>query len=329
MSDRDLGAALDDAVEVGAQWVRADLAWTNIQPDGPDTYRWDAFDRVVTAVEERGLTLLPVLGFTPEWARPAGCASKHCRPADARDFAAFAGAAATRYAPSGVHTWEVWNEPNLVASWKPAPDAGAYTELLRETSQALRNSDPGAYVILGGLAATSTKDGDISETAFLREVSARGGNHLVEAIGYHPYTYPFLASDVTPWGTPWERIDGTRDSLRSVLAANGTPEMPVWITEFGAPTDGPGTSSDGAPGTVGPDTTHVSEERQAQIAADGVRTAAATPYVAALIWYAERDLGTDRRDSENFFGLRRADGSAKPALDALRDVIAGVRRGSV
>ncbi|MFD0146464.1 MULTISPECIES: cellulase family glycosylhydrolase [unclassified Streptomyces] len=327
MSDKDLEAALDDAVDVGAQWVRADLLWSNVQPDGPDTYRWEAFDRVVTAVAERGLTLLPVIGFTPEWARPAGCAGKQCRPADPAAFAAFAGAAATRYAPRGVHTWEVWNEPNLTQSWAPAPDEGAYTALLRETSGALRASDPEAYVILGGLAATTTEDGNISQTAFLQGVSARGGNHLVDAIGYHPYTYPFLASAVTEWGTPWERIDGTRDSLRSVLVANGTPKMPVWITEFGAPTNGPGTASDGRPGTVGADTTHVPEARQAQIAADAVRTAASTPLVAALIWYAERDLGTDRRDSENFYGLRRADGSAKPALDALRHAVADLNRG--
>ncbi|MDT9692818.1 cellulase family glycosylhydrolase [Streptomyces sp. P9(2023)] len=329
MSDRDLGAALDDAVEVGARWVRADLLWTNVQPDGPDTYRWEGFDRVVTAVAERGLTLLPVLGFTPAWARPADCTSKHCRPADPVDFAAFAGAAATRYAPRGVHTWEVWNEPNLTRSWAPAPDVGAYTELLKETSQALWLSDPASYVILGGLAATSTKDGDISQTAFLQGVSARGGNRVVDAVGYHPYTYPFLASSVTQWRTPWERIEGTRDSLRSVLVANGTPDMPVWITEFGAPTNGPGTSSDGRPGTVGEETTHVPEERQAQIAADVVRTAAATPHVAALIWYTDRDLGTDTGDSENFFGLRRADGSAKPALGALRDAVADLSRRSV
>ncbi|MFE5486849.1 cellulase family glycosylhydrolase [Streptomyces sp. NPDC056527] len=329
MSDRDLGAALDDAVAVGARWVRADLMWTNVQPDGPDTYRWEAFDRVVDAVAERGLTLLPVLGFTPAWARPADCAGKQCRPADPAEFAAFAGAAAKRYAPRGVHTWEVWNEPNITRSWAPAPDIGAYTVLLRETSHALRESDPESYVILGGLAATRTSNGDISQTEFLQGVSARGGNHLVDAIGYHPYTYPFLASSVTDWGTPWERIEGRRDSLRSVLVANGTPNMPVWITEFGAPTNGPGTSSDGRPGTVGPETTHVPEARQAQIATDVVRTAAATPHVAALIWYAERDLGTDRSDSENFFGLRRADGSAKPALDALRDAVADLSDRSV
>ncbi|MHB9861069.1 cellulase family glycosylhydrolase [Streptomyces sp. YIM S03343] len=321
MSDNDLGAALDDAVDVGARWVRADLSWQDIQPDTPARYRWDQFDRVVAAASKRSLTVLPVLAYTPKWARPTGCASEKCHPADPKAFATFAAAAAARYAPSGIHTWEIWNEPNLSLFWKPEPDAAAYTTLLRATRQALTREDPSAYVILGGLAATHTQGGNISQTDFLAAVSARGGNRLVDAIGYHPYTYPYLASTRTRWGTPWERIDGTPDSLEGVLSRYGTPGMPVWITEFGAPTDGPGTASDGRPKTIGPTTTHVTEQRQAAIAADAVRTALVTPHVDALFWYTDRDLGTDTSSRENFYGLRRADGSAKPALGALRNAI--------
>ncbi|MCL8012090.1 cellulase family glycosylhydrolase [Streptomyces sp. AS02] len=322
MSDHDLGAALDDAVRVGARWVRTDLSWQDIQPDGPDRYRWELFDRVIAAAAERDLTVLPILGFTPAWARPAGCAGQECHPAAPKAFAAFAAAAAARYAPRGVHTWEVWNEPNLTGSWKPMPDATTYTALLRAAGQALRQTDPSAYVVLGGLAAASTRDGDVSHTDFLEAVSAHGGNRFVDAVGYHPYTYPYLASDETQWGTPWEQIDRTRDSLRGVLSAHGTPDVPVWITEFGAPTGGPGHASDGGPETIGDRTTHVTEERQASIAADAVRTANATPHIDALMWYAERDLATDTSSNENFYGLRRADGSAKPALCALRDAVA-------
>ena len=324
MSDDDLGAALDEAVEVGARWVRADLSWENIQPDGPKEYRWNLFDRVVAAAAERELTVLPILAYTPKWARPAGCTGEKCHPADPEAFAAFAAAAAARYAPSGIHTWEIWNEPNLPGFWKPKPDAAAYTALLRATSGALRRQDPSAYVILGGLAAAHTRGGSISQTDFLTAVSVRGGNRVVDAVGYHPYTYPHLASARMRSGTPWERIDGPSDSLQSVLSAYGTPGLPVWITEFGAPTNGPGTASDGRPETIDATTTHVTERRQAAIAQDAVRTAAETPHVEALFWYSERDLDTDTSSRENFFGLRRADGSAKPALSALRKAIAAL-----
>jgi beta-xylosidase len=324
MSHSDLAAALDDAVAVGARWVRADLSWEDIQSDTPDTYGWRLFDRVVDAAAARDLSVLPVLAYTPTWARRPGCTSDKCPPADPAAFAAFAAAAAKRYAPRGIHAWEVWNEPNTSGFWQPAPDPAAYTNLLRATSRALRGADPTAYVILGGLAATRTGGGAISQTEFLATVSALGGNRLVNAISYHPYTYPYLASAVTSWGSAWERIDRTRTSLRSVLSAYGTPDLPVWVTETGAPTGGPGKPSDGRPSTIGPTTTHVTEARQAAIAADAVRTAAADPGLGALFWYSDLDLGIDMSSNEDFYGLRRADGSAKPALGALRGAIAAL-----
>jgi hypothetical protein len=323
LSEKDLGAALDEAVAVGARWVRADLPWGDVQPGSRDAYRWSRFDRIVAAAHERGLTLLPILAYTPLWARPAGCAGDKCAPADPAAFAAFAAAAAARYAPSGIHTWEIWNEPNSSDFWKPRPDPAAYTTLLRATGRALRHADSSAQVLLGGLAAGHSQGGSISPAQFLAAVAARGGNRLVDGVGYHPYTYPYLASDRTVWRTPWERIG----DLESVLAAHGTPGMPLWITEYGAPTGGPGPASDGRRGALDGATTHVTEARQAVIAADVVRTAAATPHVRALFWYSDRDLGTDPATRENFFGLRRADGSAKPALAALRRAVAALESG--
>ncbi|MDT3395195.1 cellulase family glycosylhydrolase [Streptomyces sp. B1866] len=324
MSDRDLTAALDDAVMVGARWVRADLAWRDVQPDGPDGYRWQPFDRVVAAAGARGLNVLAVLAYTPPWARPGGCGSDKCPPADPGAFAAFAASAAHRYAPRGVHTWEIWNEPNLGGFWHPAPDPAAYTALLAAAARALRVADPRARVVLGGLAAVRTGAGRVAQTDFLAAVAARDGHRMVDAVGYHPYTYPYLAGAVTQWGTAWERIGRTDVSLRGVLARYGTPDLPVWVTEYGAPTGGPGHASDGRPSTIDAQTTHVTEAWQAAIAADAVRTAEDTALVDALIWYCERDLSDDRSSNENFYGLRRFDGSAKPALTALRGAVAAL-----
>ncbi|MBM9622022.1 cellulase family glycosylhydrolase [Streptomyces zhihengii] len=324
MPDAELAAALDDVVSLGGGWVRADLAWRDVQADGPDAYRWHLFDRVVEAARARDLEVLPVLAYTPPWARPDGCASDKCAPADPAAFAAFAGAAAARYAQRGVHIWEIWNEPNLVRFWQPAPDPAAYAVLLREAGRALRAADPAARVVLGGLGAAPSGGGDIAQTEFLAEVCERGGNRLVDAVGYHPYTYPDLTA-VAGHTTAWDAVAGGPDSLEGVLAAYGTPGLPVWITETGAPTGGPGTASDGSPAASGPAATHVTEARQAAVAADVVRAAAADPVVGALFWYSDRDLGTDRSTNEDFYGLRRSDGSPKPALGALRRAIGALR----
>jgi hypothetical protein len=324
MSDADLSAALDDAVSLGVGEIRADLSWDDVQHNGRDVRNWKLFDRVVDAAKKRNLTVLPVLAYTPPWARRANCDSPSCAPADPGEFALFAGEAASRYAAKGIHIWEIWNEPNLGSFWMPAPDPAAYNALLQATAKAIRKVDSSAKLVLGGLAAASSSNNGMSQSDFLARVSALGGNRVVDAVGYHPYTYPYLSSARTAFRTPWERMDRGPDSLRSVLSTYGTPDLPIWVTEVGAPTGGPGAASDGTSASIKPSTTHVTEAWQAQIASDTVRTASADPYVAALIWYADRDLSSDRSSNTNFYGLRRADGSTKPAFATFRAAVTGL-----
>ena len=304
MTRAGVGAALDDAVALHARWVRADLSWADVQPDGPDQHRWAPFDRVVRSARARGLRVLPLLGYSPAWARDPGCGSFACPPRNAAAFARFARLAVRRYAPLGVHTWEIWNEPNLPTFW-PHPDPDRYAALLRVTADAVRQADPHARVLLGGLAAAdSTTDGAIDPRTFLGQVCAAGACRGLSGVAYHPYTFPHLASDVTAPGTAWNRIAETHWSLRGVLDRYGFPRMKIWATEFGAPTGGPGTSD------------HVTEARQAEIAADAVVTAARSPDVTALFWYTDRD---DLAYLSNvaYFGLRRSDGSKKPAWSSF------------
>jgi len=318
MSDARLAAALDDAVSLGAGWIRADLSWKNIQYDGRNVRNWALFDRVVDAANKRNLMVLPVLAYTPPWARTGKCDSQSCSPANPEEFAIFAGEAAARYAPKGIHTWEIWNEPNLGFFWAPSPAPVAYNALLQASARVIRKVDPSAKLVLGGLASViTTGNNNMSQFDFLTQVAALGGNRVVDAIGYHPYTYPYLCSTLTTFYTPWERMERGTTSLRRVLSAYGTPDLPIWVTEIGAPTGGPGTASDGSL-PIRSTTTHVTETRQAQIAADAVGAASTAPHVGALIWYNDRDVSTDRSSTENFYGLRRADGSAKPAFSAFR-----------
>jgi polysaccharide biosynthesis protein PslG len=319
-----LNAALNDAKAVGAHWVRADLSWADVQRSSPDAYDWSGFDRIVAGANARGLRVLPVLAYTPAWARPSGCDSQSCRPASDAAFARFASAAVDRYAPRGVHTWEIWNEPNSSGFWQPAPSAGDYATLLRATVHAIRDLDDEAFIVSGGLAAVSTRNGDIAQIDFLRRLSALGGNKLVNAIGYHPYTYPLLPSLVASFHTPWDRIDRAPVSLRSVLQRYGTPDLPFWLTEYGAPTGGPGSGSSGAQNSS---TTHVTETRQAQILVDAVNTAWRDENIQGLFIYEDKDAGGSRATNENFYGIRRANGAKKPAFLALRKALLSLGSG--
>lgn len=326
-SDADLARGLDDAVAVGVTWVRMDLSWNNIQPDSPYTYSWHRFDRVAKAAKARGLKVLPVLAYTPKWARAAGCTGQNCAPADPEIFASFAKLAAERYSAMGIHTWEVWNEENI-GFWRPAPDPKAYTTLLRATSQALRAADPKAYVIMGGLAVSKTEPERhrLSQTDFLAAVCKLGGNKYVDAVGYHPFNYPTLPSATPGTGTAFERISSYRENLVGILDKYGTPDVPIWLTETGAPTSGPGAASDGKVNP--PNTTHVTEARQTEIATDTIPAAVANPHVDAMFWYTDQDqaVAEDKKERSLYYGMRRYDGTKKPSFEALKAAIAAYER---
>jgi hypothetical protein len=333
-NDRGLNSALNHASRLGIDWIRVDLSWADIQWDGPDQYLWNRFDRVVAAARSHHLQVLATIAYTPPWARQPGCSTPSCPPADPARFADFARLAAARYAPLGVHQWEVWNEPNGGGFWIPRADPAAFTKLLVTTAAAIKGVDPKATIVLGGLAALRDTAADDDPVAFLTEVARRGGTKVVDAVGFHPYTYPYRASFRAPWRTAWDLMlppgsppppAGSPRDLRTVLRAYQTPDLPIWITEYGAPTGGPNAPADGSPESIGPGTTHVTQAWQATLAADAVHTAAVDPEVQALMWYSDRDRSTDAQSNENFYGLRNRDGSRKPAFYAYRQAIQEVR----
>ena len=325
LSDAQLDSEFDDAVTLGANWVRIDVLWADVQPDDPSTFQWADIDRTVQAARSRGLTVLPILNSTPAWARQAGCTTEFCGPADPSQFAAFAAAAARRYAPQGVHTWEIWNEPNIVNFWQPTADPAAYVALLRATTPAIRAADPTATLISGGLAPAPSSGGSIGQLAYLAAFARLGGLALVDAVGYHPFSFPVPPEYNSSWNA-WNQITGTATSFRSILAANGAAGKKLWLTEYGAPTNGPGAVATTDDYNITHQADHVDEAYQAALATDAVAAARRAPGVAALFWYSDRDEGTSRVTAENFFGLRRYDGTAKPAFAALKAAIAAASR---
>jgi hypothetical protein len=319
MTPAHLTASLRDAVAVGVTWVRLDFSWADVQPTGPAAFRWTGLDRVVSTARALGLNILPTLAYTPKWARPTGCTSDKCEPASDSAFARFAREAAARYAPKGVRAWEIWNEENTPGFWKPEPSAADYVGLLDATAAAIRSVDPGSFIISGGLTATLTLKGAVDTRQFLAEMCALGANHVVDAIGYHPYTYPFLPTFTGTFATAWTKIADTPVSMVSILAQYGTPDLPVWLTEYGAPS----TTAPTAP-TSGD---QVTEARQAQMATSAVSAVAASTSIGALFWYTDEDLpGTRPIDH---YGLRQTDGTVKPVFAALRQAVLAVKTPSV
>ena len=306
LSDRNLARDLDAMAASGVQWVRIDFDWSAIQPTGPGSFMWTDVDRVVSAITSRGMSVLALPAYTPGWARPAG-SSDHYGPVEhIDDFAAFVGVAAARYAPKGVHTWEIWNEPNGSWFWGPQPDPAAYTQLLEASSAAIKAVDPTAVVLTGGLspAVDASNGSQLSMSTFLRGIYAAGGAGAFDAVAVHPYSYPALP--LQPGTESWNSFLQL-PAVYDVMVANGDGAKQMWGTEFGAPT-----------GTSG---SAVSEALQSQMVTEAYADWQLWPWTGPLLWYSYRDQGTNLANTEDNFGLVHYDRTPKPAWATFQAVM--------
>ncbi|HJT56784.1 MAG TPA: cellulase family glycosylhydrolase, partial [Ktedonobacteraceae bacterium] len=248
------------------------------------------------------------------------CTTFTCAPADPNAFASFAATAAGRYAPMGIHTWEIWNEPNDANFWRPTANVAQYVSLLQATSKAIKAVDSHAVIVSGGLAPTATSGGNIAQLDFFSQFANLGGISVVDAIGYHPYSYPVPPGYNASWNA-WQQIANTSPSFESILVAHGAANKQIWLTEYGAPTNGPGAAAIPTNYNLAQHPDHVDESLQAQMASDAISLAQSSNYIGALYWYSYKDLGTSKSDRENFFGLRRFDGTPKPAWKSFVQAI--------
>ena len=306
LNDQELDDTLADMESLGVGWLRFDMAWDLVQPNDANHFDWSRFDRIVTAAREHNIEVMPILVFTPRWARQQACVNDfQCAPADPARFAAFAREAVTHYAPMGVKAWEVWNEPNINMFWLPSPNAAAYTQLLRASYTSIKQADPQATVISGGLSPAENTGSRIAPRDFLSGMYQNGAGGYFDAVGYHPYSYPALPGSILSW-SGWSQMYDLNPSIRSIMIANGDSNKAVWGTETGTPSGGRG---------------DVNETLQAQSYRDSVQQMSSKPWLATLFFHTYQDLSSNPGSVESYFGLIRYDGTRKPAYYELKDVL--------
>lgn len=301
LSQEDLERDLEAAASTGARWVRVDFAWSNVERV-PGAYDWSDVDRVTAAVDAVGMEVLALPAYTPEWARPPGCTSNKCAPREAADFARFVAEAARRYGPDKVLAWELWNEPNIPAFWKPAPDVEAYAKLLRTSAAALKQVRPDAMVLSAGLSPAFSDGTSVAPVEFVERLYALGALEQVDAVAVHPYSATSLplTQGTERWNTFLQM-----EQVHDVMTEHGDGDKPVWGTEFGVAT--------------GNDPRATSERQQAAIVAQGLERLRdrTWPWFEVLLAYSLRDTADDPDDWQSGFGLLRHDGSRKPAFDTF------------
>lgn len=301
-SDEDLDQDLQSARELGATRYRFDVDWSVAEPT-PGNFDWARIDRIVEAVTKAGLKPLGVLAYTPDWARVPGTTDTHGAPADPAAFAAFAAQAASRYSGS-IGDWEIWNEPNNAAFWKPAPDPAAYTRLVTSAYSAIKAVQPDATVLAGAMSpGEDWAPGEVEPLTFLEAMYDHGVKGSFTALSIHPYSYPAMPADpsTASWNT-FQKVPRIHD----LMTAHGDGDKQIWFTEFGAPT--------------GKSSKAVTPDRQAAYLTEGITAARELGYVQAILIYSLRDAGSDVTDPEQNFGLLTLARQPKPAYQAVRNL---------
>ena len=300
---RQIDEALNELRQSGATVARSDALWEVAEPvpphQGIHDYDWSFDDEIAGSLARVGLRWLPIVDYAPAWAR-SDPRLNHSPPALPADYAAFAAALVTRYGPGGkfwsshpglssqpVDTYEIWNEPDNVAFWQPAPAPAAYAALYRQARQAIRTVQPDARVIVGGLTHAAS-----FLPALLQAAPDLSGQ--IDGVAIHPYA-----------GDPqavMQRVRGARAVLRSVSLSR----VPLYVTEFGWTTSPPG-ALDYLPEPLRPGYV---EQTLADLGQSGCG-------VAAAILYAWVTPERDPADPQDWFGVEPPRGGASPDVAAL------------
>jgi len=324
LSDEQLATYMQGLRDLGVTWTRYDIDWSVVQPRNAGTFDWHLFDRVVTAANTAGLKSLIVFTHTPAWARGDSCtASSKCPPGSNHvyNFAAFVAAAARRYSPQGVKAWEIWNEPNSRISWAPAADPVAYTKLLRASNQAVHFVDPQAIVLTGGVARVGDTAGNIQGPEFLAKLYENGARGAFDGVASHPYSYPYLPT-FRSLGNAWLQLGKAAYNLHDTMVSHGDAYKKIWITEYGAPTAGPGRMATLGSTNAEAGSDHISEDLQATMATTAVGLyKESASWMGPMFWHSYQDNAATATSVEQAFGLVRYDGSHKPAYDAFREAM--------
>jgi hypothetical protein len=296
---QDTAAVTLDSVKVaGAGAVRVKVAWNTVEPQKAQ-YNWAYTDGIYQALSDRGLQPITLIESCPVWActRPSG----PVRDSNLSDFVDFMTAMVARYSkpPYNAHFWEFWNEPDSVGDavpgtnkqygWGSNPDR--YVQMLKAVRPGMKEADPQAMMVLGGLAYDGFQDeGGVFNRHFLDNVLDMGGGQYLDALNFHYY----------PNNVHWCSFSDKLNELRGKMQARGL-NLPFISTETGL-------SNDSSAGSSNDIQSLYVVQAYAQSAGERMLSTA---------WFVVRDFAYDASAFMKY-GLFDASGAAKPAATAYR-----------
>jgi hypothetical protein len=292
-----------DLSNLGSRWARHFVFWDDLDERGLKLY-----DAMAREEDQRGIKTM----FTVMSARGQ-------QPGNTGAFADFMGRLAAR-GKGSVEAYEVWNEADEGLFWNGGPQPGAYVGVLKAAYSAIKAADPNALVVFSPTVGNNY--------GFVREAYQAGAKGSFDVMAVHTDT----ACLDRPPSYFYREADGRLGrftflayrEVHATMQANGDGDKPIWMTEFGWSAAQHlcefGESAGKKPAGV-------SEADQAQYLLDAMNCMEADPYLQVAFWYNNRDLSGDSKMA-NMYGLRRFNGSQRPAFDAFRTWNSGGGRSS-
>jgi hypothetical protein len=265
-------------------------------------------DEAMTLAASHGLTVLPIVIYTPSWEAKPHPAADFGLPKSNAAYAGFVGLLVRRYGPHGsfwsenptlpyhpIRAWQIWNEPNTSTRWPIQPFARTYVAMVRAARTAIRQVDSGAKIVLAGMPNYSWR-------ALEKIYKVPGARRLFDEVAIHPYT-------ASPQG-----VITILRLARGVMKRHGDGRKPLLATETGWPS-----SFGHSPEHYPFDTTPAGQARKLATLLPLLARNRRSLGLAGFDFYNWID--TDSGHSFNYSGLFRLRGTtitAKPAFAAFK-----------
>ena len=203
------------ARQVGAKYLRCAFSWNGIEPrEGQYDFRF--WDMLVAEASRAGIQVIPYVAYTPEWAARSPQNFWQQPPRDPALFARVMRQLAARYRGK-VLSWELWNEPDLAEYWQGS--AAEFAALVKAGAVAVREGDPDAVIVLGGMSH--------GPSSFFGElITQQHIERWVDVIAFHGYPESWDEDRA-------ETVFTSRTArMQSIVSATGQP-LDLWLNEMG------------------------------------------------------------------------------------------------
>lgn len=301
MTQADVDKTMDAIRATNVRSVRLLIPWAGVEAT-QGQLDWSTVDKTVNSAAARQLAVVGVVNSSPMWAVAPGGQYLSGRPASPDTYGDFVAKVASRY-QGKIAALEIWNEPNGIQFYTPAPDPAGYVDLLKASYAKIKAVDPSIVVLGGSLGSILDYPGStISPPNFLTQMYAAGAKGYFDALAFHPYHYSTKFGDGVQWeGTPLQQLM----AMRNTMVANGDGDRKIWSTEYGEPS------------SLGGDA------QQNAFVTDMLTKWRELPYTGPVFIYTTRDGQSGGFNAIDTFGVFRADWTAKPVLQTVQAAASG------